>query len=317
MKNMKKIFIIIVNVIIISAIMSFVVIYSGIESSDSYRRQIEQFVDTTVTMEHVTENYLEGEQQVCDVWARYINNESLTMEEAADFIRDSHVLENTAAHLIYLDTLTGLSTRPKQGTTDDYDVSYGRVDVIDDMNWIDEIGQSINVTRAYTNPMNGEQSLAFCNKVMLHDPESGEQRAAALLRVIPISDLEKKWVFPQTELEDAELSMIDSNGDYILKGYSYKNSSFFEFYKSYNPTDPESSDALFKQITSSTGFIPMINSHEQECILAFTPVSHTVGWTLLGLVPAADLNVDKENWQKQVAERSIREDNENIFKMPG
>ncbi len=29
------------------------------------------------------------------------------------------------------------------------------------------------------------------------------------------------------------------------------------------------------------------------------------------------IDVDKENWQKQVAERSIREDNENIFKMPG
>ena len=114
MKNMKKIFIIIVNVIIISAILSFVVIYSGIESRDSYRRQIEQFVDTTVTMEHVTENYLEGEQRVCDVWARYINNESLTMEEATDFIRNSHVLENTSGHLIFLDTLTGLSTRPKQ-----------------------------------------------------------------------------------------------------------------------------------------------------------------------------------------------------------
>ena len=34
--------------------------------------------------------------------------------------------------------------------------------------WIDEIGESINITRAYTNPMNGEQSLAFCNKVTLH-----------------------------------------------------------------------------------------------------------------------------------------------------
>ena len=296
MKNMKKIFIIIVNVIIISAILSFVVIYSGIESRDSYRRQIEQFVDTTVTMEHVTENYLEGEQRVCDVWARYINNESLTMEEATDFIRNSHVLENTSGHLIFLDTLTGLSTRPKQGTTDDYDVSYKRVDVIKDMNWIDDIGQSINITRAYTNPMNGEQSLAFCNKVTLYDPESREPKAAALLRVVPIADLEQKWVFPQTELEDAELSMIDANGDYILKGYNFKNASFFEFYKSYNPTDPESSDRLFEQITSSTGSISMINSHGQECVLAYTPVSHTVGWTLLGLVPVADLNVDKENW---------------------
>ena len=34
-------------------------------------------------MEQVTENYLEGEQRVCDVWARYITNNNMTMEEAA------------------------------------------------------------------------------------------------------------------------------------------------------------------------------------------------------------------------------------------
>ncbi len=81
------------------------------------------------------------------------------MEEATEYISVSHVLGISSAHLLGLDTLTGLSTRPRQGTTDDY---------------------------------------------------------AGLLRVMPISELEKKWVFPQTELENAELSMIDANGDYIL-----------------------------------------------------------------------------------------------------
>ncbi|MCR4740574.1 MAG: extracellular solute-binding protein [Lachnospiraceae bacterium] len=38
----------------------------------------------------------------------------------------------------------------------------------------------------------------------------------------------------------------------------------------------------------------MINSHGQECILAYTPVLATAGWTLLGIVPAEDLNVDTD-----------------------
>ena len=235
---MKKILTIIVNVITIAAILIFVVLYSRFENTDSYRRQIEHFESTLVTMEKVTENYLEGEQRICDVWARYINSEHMTMEEAVAFIRSSHVLENTSAHLLSLDTLTGLSTRPKQGTADDYDVSYERIDLLDNTDWIDDIGKSINITRAYTNPMNGEQSLAFCNRVRLYDHEGGAPEDAVLLRVIPISVLEQKWVFPQAELVNAELSMIDANGNYILKGYSFKNASFFEFYKSYNPTDP-------------------------------------------------------------------------------
>ena len=293
---MKKTVIILVNVIIMAAILIFIVLYSRFESRDSYRRQIEHFEDKTVTLEHVTENYLEGEQRICDVWARYISNKDMTMEAAADYIRSSHVLENTSAHLISLDTLTGLSTRPKQGTADDYAVSYERLALLENVGWIDEIGKSINITRAYTNPMNGEQSLAFCNRVALQDPEKKTAVDAVLLRVIPVSELEQKWIIPQTELMNAELSMIDADGDYVLKGYSFKNSSFFEFYKSYNPNDPESSSELFDRITSSTGSVPMVNSHGEACILTFTPISATVGWTLLGLVPAKDLIVGTENW---------------------
>ena len=293
---MKKSLVIIGNVIIIAAILIFVVLYSSFEHTLSYRRQVEHFENIMVTMESVTENYLEGEQQICDVWAHFINSQNMTMEEAAAFIRASHVLPNASAHLISLDTLTGLSTRPKLGSTDDYAVSYQQISLLQNVGWIDEIGTSINITRAYTNPMNGEQSLAFCNSVRLYKPERDTFETAVLLRVIPISVLEQKWVFPQAELVNAELSMIDANGNYILKGYSFKNASFFEFYKSYNPTDPESSGKLFDRITSSTGSAEMINSHGQECVLAFTPISATAGWTLLGLVPAQDLHADAENW---------------------
>ena len=292
---MKKI-VIIINVLIMTAILVFVVLYSRFESNNSYLRQVENFENITVTMEHVTENYLEGEQRICDVWARYINNKSMTMEEAIDYIRASHVLTNTSAHLISLDTLTGLSTRPKQGTDDDYAVSYKRLDLFNNVDWINKIGEAINVSRAYTNPMNGEQSLAFCDKVTLKAANGGKSDEAVILRVIPISELEQKWVFPQEEFANAELSMIDSNGNYILKGSSFKNSNFFEFYNSYNPSDPASSKELFDNITSSTGTVSMINSHRDECIVAFTPFADTVGWTLLSLVPAKDLNVGIENW---------------------
>ena len=295
-RSMKKTFVIIVNVIIMAAILVFVVLYSRFTGRDSYNRQIENFEKTTVTMERVTENYLEGEQRICDVWAQYINSEHMTMDEAIDYVRTSNTLENSSTHLISLDTLTGLSTNPKQGTTEDYAVSYERLEFLKDISWIDDIGKSINITRAFTNPMNGEQSLAFCNKITLRDSESGNLKDMVLLRVIPISELEKKWVFPQEEFSNAELSMIDADGAYILKGYSFKNSSFFEFYKSYNPTDPTSSKELFERITSSTGFISMTDSHGRECILTFTPVAATAGWTLLGFVPAKDLAVDMENW---------------------
>ena len=293
---MKKTFVIIVNVLIMAAILIFVVSYTRFESRSSYNRQIEHFEKTTVTMEKVTENYLEGEQRICDVWAQYIDKKNMTMSEAVDYIRDSHVLVNNSTHLVSLDTLKGLSTRPKQGTSDNYNVSYERMSLLEDVSWINDIGESVNITRAFTNPMNGEQSLAFCNRVRLRGAKSGKSEDAVLLRVIPISDIEKKWVFPQEEFANAELSMIDADGDYILKGRSFKNSSFFEFYRSYNATDPASSKKLFGRITSKTGSVSMTNSHGQECILSFTPIAASAGWTLLGFVPAEDLKVDVGNW---------------------
>ena len=294
---MKKTWVIIVNVFITVAMLTFVVIYSGLENRNTTQRQTEHFENTAITMEHVTENYLEGEQRVCDVWARYINSKDMTIEEAISFIRISHVLPNASAHIIFTDTLSGLSTRTKQQASDDYSVTYARMDLLGDGSWIDaEIGRSINISRAYTNPVNGEQSISFCNHITLHDPDTGDLRSAILLRVLPLAELEQKWVFPQEEFASAELSIIDGSGDYIIKGHSFKNSSFFEFYRSYNGTVSSSSQELFKKITSSTGSVSMLNSRGEECILAYTPVEAAGGWTLLSLMPMKDLKVNNENW---------------------
>ena len=293
---MKKTWVIIVNVFIMIAMLIFVVMYSNFQSKDASQRQVEHFENTTLTMERVTENYLEGEQRICDVWARYINSKDMTIEEAVSFIRISHVLPNASAHIVYLDTLSGLSTKARQDAADDYAVSYKRMDLLNDVSWISDIGESINISRAYTNPINGEQSLAFCNFITLHDPETNDLRNAVLLRVLPVTELEQKWIFPQEEYENAELSMIDADGNYIIKDHSFKNSNFFEFYKSYNAADPASSQELFEKITSSTGSFSMRNSRGEECILAYTPIAAKAEWALLSFVPMQELRVDNENW---------------------
>ena len=293
---MRKTLVIIVNVFIMTAMLAFVFFYTDFEIKNTTKRQIEHFENSTITMEHVTENYLEGEQRICDVWARYIDNKNLTIDEAISFIKISHVLKYASAHIVYLDTLSGLSTRPRKNDPDDYTVSYERMNFLNDVSWVSGIGESINVSRAFTNPVNGEQSLAFCNLVTVHDPLNGEAREAILLRVLPISELEQKWVFPQEEFENVELSLIDADGDYIIKGHSYKNSNFFEFYRSYNVVDPVSAQELFTKLTSTTGSFTMLNSRNEECILAYTPVGAAKGWTLLSFMSINDLNVNTQNW---------------------
>ena len=292
---MKRIWVTVANVLIMVAMITFVVVYAGIENRNATQMQIEHFENTTITMEHVTENYLEGEQRICDVWAHYINSEAMTMEDAVSFIRLSHVLSSTSAHILFVDTLTGQSSKPRPNS-ENYYVSYAQMGLLDDISWINELGKSINITRAYTNPMNGEQSIAFCNCVTLYDPNTDSMRDALLLRVLPLAELEEKWVFPKEEFNSAELSMIDKSGNYIIKGHSFKNSNFFEFYRSYNVVDTATAQELFAKITSTTGNIRMQNSRGEECVLVYTPISATEGWALLSLIPMADLSEDAENW---------------------
>ena len=292
---MKKTMVIIVNVFIMIAMLIFVVLYSNTQSQNTAQRQIEHFENTTIAMERVTENYLEGEQRICDVWARYINSRNMTIDEAVSFIRISHVLPNASAHIVFLDSLSGLSSKARQDAPDDYSVSYARVSLLEDVRWISDIGSSINISRAYTNPVNGEQSLAFCNLITLYDPDTDVPKDAILLRVLPISELEQKWIFPQEEYENAELSMIDADGNYIIKDHSFKNSNFFEFYRSYNSSDTAAQE-LFEKITSSTGSFSMYNSRGEKCILAYTPIASKAEWVLLSFMPMNELNVNTENW---------------------
>ncbi|MBQ8979176.1 MAG: response regulator [Oscillospiraceae bacterium] len=289
---MKRRWILIANIVIMLSILVFVALYSDHESKEVYNRQTGHFIDTTITMERITGNYLESEQQICNSWAKYINSRRFTMEEAAEFVGMSHVLPNTSAHLIYKDTLTGISTRANRN---DKAVSYSRLDLFGDFSFISSSDNSVSMTRAYTNPVNGVQSMAFCNFITLYD-DSGNPSEALLMRIVPLSVIENKWVFPQEEFEDAQLSMIDANGNYIIKGHSFKNADFFEFYRSYNTIDNASMQQLTEKITTSTGSVVMKDSRETECILAFTPISDVQGWTILSMMPVSGLTVNTHDW---------------------
>ena len=296
MRRLKTSWIVIANVALMSAILVFVALYSNYERKGNYRSQVDHFVNATVAMEQVTGNYLEGEQGICDNWAQYIDSRDLTLAEAAAYIRATHVKTDTSAHLIDTETLTGYSTRPRLNDAEDYEVSYERMELIGDGSWIADVGEAINVTRAYTNPMNGEQSLAFCNRITVRDEENGGKKHAWLLRIVPTSNLEEKWVFPKEEFGDEDFSIIDTNGNYVIRGRSFKNNNFFEFYKSYNQPGLETQSRLFSDILSGTGSFNMVDSKGRECIVAHTPFTATKGWVLLNAAPVSSLNADTENW---------------------
>ena len=304
---MKRIWIVIVNVILMVSMVVFVVVYATYEADKIKQTTIEHFENTTVTMEHVTENYLEGEQRICDVWAHYINSrDDITIDEAINFIKTSHALSEVSAHIVFPDTRTGKSTRDNKGELNIYNVSYTDKDYDDlfaDLSWIHELNEEktlISISRKFSNPI-GSDCIAFANLITLHD--GGSSKQAVLLRLLPESELETKWVFPKGDFESAELALINRDGSYILLSNSFQNSNFFRFYESYNLSDKPSAQELqevqelFKKITTETGSFTMIgDSRHKEYIVGHTPFGEDGDWTVLSMMPVSQLTSNAENW---------------------
>ena len=292
----KKFGIIAANILIIAIVIIIVAIYVGQTKQKTYIDDIDHFLNLTDSMERVTENYLEGEQHICDVWTHHINSSNMTLEEATEFVRDSHVHTKVAAHLIMIDTMRGLSTRLGSANTDseDYSVSYANLDLFPDLEHIGALGTQINITKAYQNPQNGVLSIAFYNKIDLVDSKTGEPVTGLLLRVVPISELEAKWVYPQERYNNVEFSMIDSDGGFVIKGTSSSISNFYDFYNQYNS---KSGLDIAKELSENdTGTIQMVNSKGEECIIAHATIESTDGWNMIAAILKNDLKTGGTDW---------------------
>ena len=290
---MKKNLMILGNALIVVVIIGLTLLFVSNEHKRIYSAETEAFENMTLAMENVATNYLLGEQQVCRSWANYINANDMTAEEAIDFVRKSITSPEITAHILFADgqELTGLSSSSRPSRPDDYTVTYGNISAfgmgVDELMHQDDM---VNVTRAYTNPVNAIQSIAFCCPITI------KGRSAVLLRIIPVSTFEKKWVFPTDEYKDAEISLIDTAGDYIIKGHSFKNSNFFEFYQSYNRTTPAELEEMKEAMAGEPGAFEITNSTGQRRLIAYARINSTDDWTIVTMISTSVLDNVVINW---------------------
>ncbi|MDD5928367.1 MAG: response regulator [Spirochaetales bacterium] len=304
---MRKVPIFIANILIIFFIMVFVSLYVRQQGKIQSAANTENFVNMSIGLERVTTYYLEGEQRLCNSWARYISPNRLTMNEAIDYLTQVQVVKTNSAHVIFLDSLTGLSNRARADNPGDNTVSYQNIDILSSLKNISSELQpehrtylytdnfdAVHVTRSYTNPMNGVQSIAFCDVVNLTD-SAGSLKKALLMRVVPLENISGKWSFPTERFENAQISMIDSDGNYIIKGKSFKNSNFFEFYKSYNSADFSRIEEL-KSRVHTVGSFKMKNSKGEDCLIVHVPVNSASDWSIISYIPTKYFEENEIDW---------------------
>lgn len=295
---MKKRYIVIINILIVGLILFIIAKYANDRATESNHASIASFEKMTTTTEQIIVNYLEDEQHLCDIWANYINRsaeagEPMTVDEAISYIRKAKISPEISGHLIYTDdgSMAGISTTAASTDPSDYSVTYSHIDVLDHLEVSDGEGV-MNLTRAYTNPQNGVQSIAFLNNVQVLDSETGSMRQGFIIRVVPVSRLEQKLVFLKGEYENVEISLIDRNGDYMIHGKSLKNSNFFEYFKSYNPMPVREYNRVVETIRSDIGSMHIRNSKGEDCVIAYTPLTGLESWHLIAYIPAKELTMN-------------------------
>ena len=295
---MKKNWMLIGNIVIVLTILALIVFYVGNEQERMLASKMEAFGNMTEAMEHVTTNYLVGEQQVCNSWANYINANDLSAQQAIAFVRDAITSPEIMAHILFPDgdALTGLSTATR-GPAGDDTVSYRNI-----ASFTAELEEhlrqngAVSVTRAYTNPVNAIQSIAFCSTVTVRRDAAGQPEQAVLLRIIPVSTFEKKWSFPTDDYKNAEISLIDTAGNYILRGHSFKNSNFYEFYQSYNSPGPAELERVKEALAGKPGVMTILNSTGSESLIAHTRVNSTDDWIIVTMISMKELGHTAINW---------------------
>ncbi|WP_155895273.1 response regulator [Lachnospira multipara] len=292
---MKRRYIIITNILIVGLILFIIVKYANDRALESNRALVASFEKMTITTEQIIDNYLEDEQHLCDIWSNYINSladagNPMTIEEAVSYIRKVKISSEISGHLIYIDdgSLLGISTSPSTTNSNNYQVDYSHISIFDNFD-IKNLDGKVNLTRAYTNPLNGVQSIAFLNNVKILDEEKGVIRDGLIIRVVPVSRLEQKLVFLKGEYEKVEISIIDWDGNYMIHGKSLKNSNFYEYFKSYNPMSNKEFNKVVESIHTDIASMHIRNSKSEDCVIAYTPLTSLDSWYLIAYIPAKEL----------------------------
>ncbi len=296
---MKKRYIIIINILIVGLILSITAKYANDRATESNRASIASFEKMTTTTEQIVANYLEDEQHLCDIWSNYINRSAeagtpMTDEAAISYIRKAKISPEISGHLIFIDdgSMAGVSTTASSTDSSDYSVNYSHINIFENLE-ISNVNDVVNLTRAYTNPLSGVQSIGFLNNVKVLDNKTGVMRDGLLIRVVPVSRLEQKLVFLKGEYENVEISLIDWDGDYMIHGKSLKNSNFFEYFKSYNPMTTQEFNQVVDTIRTDIGSMHIRNSKDEDSVIAFAPLSNLGYWFIVAYIPAKELTVNR------------------------
>ena len=283
-KKISRMTLILLNIVLVALILFICLRHVNHHQKDTVEAAEESFVSNVSSMGVVADSVLQAEQNACRDWAVYINgDEDMTMEEAVEYLNASNSVDEIMAHVLDYETYTGFTS------TDGSAVSYaGFADAVKNQAEIVRNGEvddhAVVMTAAYTNPVTTFQAVGFLENITLSDKDY------LLVRVVPVSYIQNKWVFPG-QYQNAEMSLIAGDGSYIVRSSSMKSSNLWEFVRSYNNTGYDGIEKIKNAYYSGeTKISKILDSAGKENYLAVLPYEENrEDLYFAAMIPAEDL----------------------------
>lgn len=291
---MKKIAIIISNVVMALVVALSIIIYVQQTKFNAEQKNTENFADTVSVMNGITGSYLSDARQICDGWANYVNHNRFTMEEAIIQLECMTAEEEISVHILWADSYKGLSAFCNGEIGDHSAIDYSsddRKSIFDNM----IKHRNLNITDKYSDPVTGNSVVAFCEKIKLLD-ENDIMKDALLMRVVPLENLRRRWIFPEGYGENVIVALSDGQGGYIISSddiYDIREPSFV--YSDVKTGEPIVDAGQYVN-THPIGSFYAENTEAERFFCSFEHLSDNSDWILFATVPADNLRVKDTDW---------------------
>lgn len=303
--NIKKILLLLCNIIMIVVAILYSYSYSITTENKSVALRLDDFCNSTDSMKQLTESYLYAEKGYVDNWAYYISSNNMTIDEAIKFVQNINTQDNRYAHFVDMDDFSAISTiADKNGnysvncykTFYDTDTNACHAMIKKMQNIFKSQSGQVYVLGKYRVDGLQQTVISVGTRVYLNIGNN-KTKPYLLLRLLPVDYLKNAWAFP-TEYKSAEISLINSNGEYVIQSPSMKSRTFYDYIRGYNfQNDYNKVDELANKIKSSdSGLLQYKDYRNENCYWYYSSFGKNLDLYIIGYIPVKDIDSVNMNW---------------------
>lgn len=285
------------NIVIVAFILILYISYAHNVRNDKTAAARESFAAAVESTAQLSYGYMSSIQNECDSWAYYLEKHEYSMEKAIEYLKEVNIDDNVSVDILYYDTLTGLSTSSKN---EENKVDYSQLTaafsyILPKMVNGSRGAGTIYISSAYLNPLDGIKSVGFCSLLTVRD-ESGDYAKAILVKTIPVDVLHAQWTFPGAYRE-AEVSLIDINGQYIIQSESMSGDTFWSYIKKNNNLSYIDIGEYQSSFQKEDHFlVELADQDGKPAYYVSAQIENTPNCTFVGYIPVEKLVAAESDW---------------------